>query len=188
MKRSVKTLFNSNLEGNFDTIPKSEISNSKKTLVNFISAASAVSVATLGGACAAVADEVKPKTKKPKVRETDSGVKYIELKKGDGPYPSDGDYVIINYTGFLSNGTVFDTTEVKGRKPLTFRFGRKQIIPGLEDVISSMQPGGERTCNIPSQLAYAEKGVCIANEGCLVPPNENLKYAVKLLRIAAGFN
>lgn len=86
----------------------------------------------------------------------------------------------------------------------------KQIIPGLEDVISTMQPGGERTCNIPSNLGFGAKGVCVkvrhqyflslANimtnsyydvllqDECLVPPNENLKYAVKLLRVAPSFN
>ena len=126
------------------------------------------------------ADEaIKPKVKKPKVLETDGGVKYIELKKGEGSYPSEGDYVSINYIGILSNGTYFDTKYEPGKKPLTFRYGsytsyiyifkrisnwrygKKQVVPGLEEVIMSMQPGGERTCTIPSELGYGKKGVCL---------------------------
>lgn len=111
----------------------------------------------------AVSDQVKvKKTAKtaPKVLETELGIKYIELKKGSGAFPTPNDYVIINYrcvrilveshyilskakiisliydiillycsgsSGFLSNGTAFDTTEQKGRKPLSFRLGKKQV-------------------------------------------------------------
>ena len=74
-----------------------------------------------------------------KVLETDLGIKYIEIKKGSGPLPIDGDLVVINYSAFLSNGQMFDTTEVKGKKPLAFTLGKKQIIPGLESVIEYMQ-------------------------------------------------
>lgn len=102
------------------------------------------------------------KTKKPKVLETpDLGIKYIEVTKGSGPYPNPGDFVVISYTALLSNGTVFDSTEVKGRKPLSFRFGQKQIISGLESVVGEMQPGGQCTCNIPAKYAYGSKGVCL---------------------------
>ena len=48
----------------------------------------------------------------------------------------------------------------------------KQIIPGLEEVISSMQPGGERTCNIPAQFAYKEKGVCVKVNRLLMTLNK----------------
>lgn len=61
-------------------------------------------------------------------------------------------------SGFLSDGKVFDSTETKGRKPLSFRFGQKQVIPGLESVIENLQAGGEATCNIPAKYAYGEKG------------------------------
>lgn len=46
---------------------------------------------------------------------------------------------------------MFDSTEANGRKPLSFRFGKKQQIQGLESVIANMQPGGECTCSIPPQ-------------------------------------
>ena len=119
--------------------------------------------------------------------ETDSGIKYVELKKGDGAFPNEGDYVTLVYTGYLSNGTIFDDNNVKGKKALSFRYGKKQIIQGIEDVLNTMQVGGERTCTIPSSLAYGDKGVCLP-EGCLVPPGETLRYYLKLKAVAPSFN
>eukprot|EP01031_Cornospumella_fuschlensis_P029493 gene29493-35598_t len=146
-----------------------------------------VAMMTFASSLRVLAAEEKKK-KKPKVLETDLGIKYIEVKKGSGPFPQPGDFVVINYTGFLNNGTVFDSTEVKGRKPLSFRLGKKQVIQGLESVLEYMQPGGEVTCSIPAKYAYGSKGVCIDGQGCLVPPNEDLKYVLKLVSAGAGYN
>jgi len=150
---------------------------------------SAVAVSLLGNVGKALADDVStpPKKKKVKVLETDLGIKYIDVKKGSGAYPQTGDYVVINYSAFLSNGTIFDTTERKGGKPLSFRYGMKQMIPGVESVLESMQVGGERTATIPAKYAYGDKGVCTA-EGCLVPPGSNINYVIKLLQSAASYN
>jgi hypothetical protein len=137
----------------------------------------------------ALADDVKPKkAKKPKVLETELGIKYVELKKGSGPFPSTGDFIVLDYIGFLNNGTVFDSTETKGRKPLSFRYGKNQIIPGIESVLSYMQPGAEVTCTIPSVYAYGSRGICVPDEGCIVPPDETLKYVLKLKNVGAGYN
>jgi len=138
-------------------------------------------------------DATKPKkAKKVKVLETDLGIPYIVVKKGSGSYPNPGDFVVITYTGFLSDGTVFDSTEGKGKKAKAFRFGQKQVIPGIESVVELMQPGGEVTCSIPSKYAYGTKGVCVdTKEGqkeCLVKPNEDLKYVIKLKTVGAGYN
>ena len=81
--------------------------------------------------------------------------------KGSGPYPNTGDFVAIDYDAFLSNGTMFDSTIGKGKKSISFKFGQKQIIPGLESVLEYMQPGGEATCSIPAKYAYGEKGKLI---------------------------
>jgi FKBP-type peptidyl-prolyl cis-trans isomerase len=147
-------------------------------------------ISTTTAAATAIADDVAvtKKPKKVKVQETSLGINYIELKKGSGAYPSKGDFVVINYTGFLSDGKVFDSTDVKGRKPLSFVFGKNQVIPGLESVIENLQPGAEATCTIPAKYAYGAKGVCIEGEGCLVPPNETLKYVIKVKTVAAGYS
>ena len=122
------------------------------------------------------------------VSETDLGIKYRVSKKGTGPYPNPGDFVLFSYTALLSDGTVFDTTDAKGKKPLGFRMGQKQIIPGLESVIEMLQAGAEATCVIPPEYGYGKKGVCIKAGECLVPPNETLRYAIKIKTVGAGYN
>ena len=96
----------------------------------------------------------------------------------------------LNSTGFLPNGQVFDSTEKKGGKPLAFKLGSKQVIVGLEQVVSQMLPGEEVQALIPSDLAYGEKGVCTEGGECLIDPNTNLKvrwelrgYAVAILAV-----
>ena len=51
-----------------------------------------------------------------------------------------------------------------------------------------MSLGSEVTCTIPAEYGYGKKGVCIGNEGCIVPPNETLKYYIKLKSVGAGYN
>lgn len=175
------------------TIQQSVTAGATRAVATGASLSTLLALSALTAPAARADSETQPKkTKKPKVLETpDLGIKYIEITKGSGPFPNPGDFVIISYTAFLSNGTVFDSTEVKGRKPLSFRFGQKQIISGLESVVGEMQPGGQTTCNIPAKYAYGSKGVCIEKDGdktCLVPPNEDLKYAVKLISLGAGYN
>lgn len=159
------------LQGNFKNICSSAI----------------IASSVLGFQSYTFADETK-KVKKPKVLETENGVKYIEVKKGEGNSPGDGDFVVISYTGFLPGGKAFDTTEGKGKKPLSFRMGMKQIIPGIEEVLRQMRPGGEVTCTIPSKLAYGAKGVCIEGQGCLIEPNTDLNYVIKLKAVALSPN
>ena len=86
---------------------------------------------------------------------------------------------------WMPDGQVFDTTEKKGGKPLVFEFGGNQIIPGIEQVVGNMRPGEEVQALIPADLAYGDKGVC-TDEGCLIKPNTNLKYFLRLKRIAAS--
>ena len=127
----------------------------------------------------------KTKKKKLKVGETDLGIQYIDLKVGDGPTPYEGDLIAINYIGFKKDGTEFDSQYAK--KNLAFRYGAKQVIPGIEDVLATMQPGGQRSCTIPSKYAYGSKGVCL-KDGCIVEPNEDLKFVISLKTVGAGYN
>ena len=110
-------------------------------------------------------------------------------------FPSKGDYIVIDYTGFLPDGKPFDTTIGKGKKadgkpfkPLAFRFGEKQIIPGIESVLENLQPGAEATATIPAKYAYGEKGVCNEKGECLIPPNTALNYFIRLKSVGVGFN
>lgn len=129
------------------------------------------------------------KVKKARQLETDLGIPYVELKKGEGAYANPGDFVAINYIGFLPDGTVFDETHEK--KALSFTFGKNQVIPGMESVIAEMQPGGEITTIIPAKYAYGSKGVCVQGQQgkeCLIQPDTPLKYFIKLKRVGVGYN
>ena len=141
-RRSTTTILSTFQEDNEISSIQSGVKNGLNVALKSVTAAATTLLGTaLTRAWAEDAAVAPKKVKKPKVLETDLGIKYIEVKKGSGPYPIAGDLVVINYSAFLSNGQMFDTTEVKGKKPLAFTLGKKQIIPGLESVIEYMQVG-----------------------------------------------
>jgi FKBP-type peptidyl-prolyl cis-trans isomerase len=132
-----------------------------------------------------------------KVRSTKGGVKYVVVKEGKCPlidpsgalgscYPAPESYVTIDFTGFLPNGQVFDSTEKKGGKPLSFRAGERQVVPGIEQVVAQMKPGEEVQALLPAKLAYGDKGVCTDDGECLIKPGTDLKYFIRLIRVAAA--
>lgn len=153
----------------------------------------AAGLAGLGAAAPAVAEvKVDPSA----VQTLPSGAKFVITKEGSCPVadplglagsckPKLGSFAIVDFTGFLPDGQVFDTTEKKGGKALVFEFGANQVIPGIEQVVGNMRPGEEVQALIPADLAYGDKGVC-TDEGCLIKPNTNLKYFLRLKRIAAS--
>uniref|UniRef100_A0A7S1TMZ1 peptidylprolyl isomerase n=1 Tax=Erythrolobus australicus TaxID=1077150 RepID=A0A7S1TMZ1_9RHOD len=145
--------------------------------------ASAAMAAAAMGAAGAVSAADKTKLK---FATLDSGVAIATVKAGSGNSPRNGDLVIVDYVGYLSNGTIFDNTKSPGRKPLAFQMGQRKIIPGLEDALRTMKPGGEATVVVPPKLAYGERGVCFEGQGCLIPPNETLEYDLTLIRVAVS--
>ena len=65
--------------------------------------------------------------------------------------------------------------------------GQRQVIPGLEEVVGQMLPGEEVQALIPAKLAYGEKGVCTDKGECLIKPGTDLKYFIKLRRVASDY-
>jgi len=108
---------------------------------------------------------------------TASGLKYIDTTAGTGPTPQPGQLVSVNYTGWLSDGSKFDSSLDRGT-PIEFQFGTGQVIPGWEEGLSTMQAGGKRRLIIPPDLAYGEAGSPPA-----IPPNAELTFDVELLAI-----
>merc|ERR1712087_308018 len=108
------------------------------------------------------------------------------VKKGNGYSPFPGQIVIIKYKAFLSNGQMYDSSEGPGRKALaaTYRAKPSQLLPAWEDVIGDMKEGGTRVLQAPPETAYGEKGICLENGECLVPPNERLQFELTLQRVA----
>ncbi|MDR3046482.1 MAG: FKBP-type peptidyl-prolyl cis-trans isomerase [Bacteroidales bacterium] len=113
-----------------------------------------------------------------KVQPTASGLYFIETKKGKGNQPQPGDRVLVEYTGKLLDGTVFDSSA--GRQPLEISFGQHQVIPGFEEGIGMMKSGGKATIIIPSNLAYSSRG---AGD---IPPFSTIIFEVEIVSISAN--
>ncbi|MCB9099203.1 MAG: FKBP-type peptidyl-prolyl cis-trans isomerase [Anaerolineales bacterium] len=108
---------------------------------------------------------------------TDSGLKYYDFEEGSGESPQQGQMAVVNYTGWLEDGTMFDSSLLRGR-PFSFPVGLGQVIPGWDEGVASMKVGGKRQLVIPAELGYGERGA-----GDAIPPNATLIFEVELLEI-----
>jgi uncharacterized damage-inducible protein DinB len=82
--------------------------------------------------------------------------RYVEIQDGGGEPAMPGQQYTVNYTGWLRDGTKFDSSV--GKDPLTFIQGRRQVIAGFDVGFEGMKVGGKRRVFIPYQFAYGEKG------------------------------
>ncbi|HEY1861483.1 MAG TPA: FKBP-type peptidyl-prolyl cis-trans isomerase [Gemmataceae bacterium] len=112
-----------------------------------------------------------------KVIKTDSGLQYVELKEGDGAAAKKGDSVEVHYTGWLKDGTKFDSS-VDRKQPFSFKLGEGMVIKGWDEGVAGMKVGGKRKLIIPSELGYGKKGA-----GKVIPPDAELTFEVELLKI-----
>ena len=107
---------------------------------------------------------------------TPTGLKYTDIKIGDGATPKVGQTVTVHYTGTLENGTVFDSTN--GRPPANFLIGVGNVIKGWDEGLMTMNVGGKRKFVIPPDLAYGPKG-----RGPKIPGNSTLLFDVELVDV-----
>ena len=106
---------------------------------------------------------------------TASGLKYYDMVVGDGPQPSGpATRVTVHYTGWLTDGTKFDSSVDRGR-PSTFALNG--VIAGWTEGVGSMRVGGKRKLVIPPDLAYGSSG------RPSIPPNSTLIFDIELLEI-----
>jgi peptidylprolyl isomerase len=108
---------------------------------------------------------------------TESGLKYYDFTTGTGDSPEVGQTVVVHYTGWLSDGTQFDSS-VEGGQPFSFVLGQGNVIPGWDEGLSTMKVGGKRQLVIPSDLGYGDQGA-----GGVIPPGATLIFEVELLEI-----
>jgi FKBP-type peptidyl-prolyl cis-trans isomerase len=106
-----------------------------------------------------------------------SGLYTQEVQLGGGRAAAPGDTVAVQYEGHLPNGSLFDSSYLRGQ-PIQFVLGGHQVIPGWEEGITGMRVGGKRRLVIPSQLAYGDHGI-----GGVIPPNANLVFDVELVGV-----
>ena len=106
---------------------------------------------------------------------TPSGLQYRDLTVGDGTAASNGDTAVVHYTGWLLDGTKFDSSKDRNT-PFEFAIGAGRVIRGWEEGVGSMNIGGTRELIIPPDLAYGDRGA-----GGVIPPGATLKFEVELL-------
>ena len=107
---------------------------------------------------------------------TPSGLQYEDVVTGVGRVALPGQKVIVHYTGWLMDGTKFDSSRDSGQ-PFQFELGGGMVIPGWDEGVANMKVGGKRTLVIPAALAYGSRGVGP------IPPNATLKFEVELLGV-----
>ena len=113
-----------------------------------------------------------------KVQMTANGVTWEVLKEGTGAAPQQGDSVSVHYTGWLEDGTKFDSS-VDRNQPFSFRIGRGTVIQGWEEAVATLKVGGKSKFTIPSELGYGARGA-----GGVIPPNATLIFDIELLAIS----
>jgi FKBP-type peptidyl-prolyl cis-trans isomerase FkpA len=109
---------------------------------------------------------------------TDSGLKYEDLVEGEGAVAEAGQTVTVHYTGWLTDGSKFDSS-LDRDQPFQFRLGKGQVIRGWDEGVQGMKIGGKRKLTIPSQLGYGAAGA-----GGVIPANATLVFDVELLELS----
>ena len=107
--------------------------------------------------------------------ETESGLKYRILRKSNGPKPLPHNRVTVDYTGWLDDGTVFDSS-YESKSSATFPLGN--VVPGWTEGMQLVGEGGMIELIIPHELGYGERG-----QPPSIPPRATLHFKVELLAI-----
>ena len=110
-----------------------------------------------------------------KLTKTESGLEYKIVKEGAGEKPKETDTVTVHYTGYLTDGTKFDSSVDRGQ-PASFPL--KGVIPGWTEGVQLMPVGSKFRFKIPGHLAYGERGAPPR-----IPPNATLIFDIELISI-----
>lgn len=121
------------------------------------------------------ADVTAPAT--PKEVTLSNGLKYQDLTVGSGDLAESGKSVSVHYTGWLTDGTKFDSSLDRGQA-FTFRLGAGQVIRGWDEGVAGMRVGGKRKLTIPPDLGYGQRGAA-----GVIPPGATLVFDVELLAV-----
>lgn len=106
-----------------------------------------------------------------------SGLMVQQLAEGEGEAAEAGDQVFVHYTGWLPDGSQFDSSRDRGT-PIDFTLGAGQVIDGWDEGIAGLRPGGQRRLVIPPALAYGAEGM-----PPVIPASATLVFDVELVRI-----
>lgn len=127
-----------------------------------------------GGALAACPNRSTPSSSAPVTLP--DGLTYQVLATGRGAVASAGTKVKVHYTGWLANGTKFDSSVDRGQ-PFDFRLGAGMVIPGWDEGVLGMKVGEKRKLTIPAELGYGSRGTGP------IPPEATLVFDIELLDV-----
>lgn len=109
---------------------------------------------------------------------TRSGLQYQDLVVGQGAEAQAGQNVHVHYTGWLTDGTKFDSS-LDRNQVFQFALGAGMVIRGWDEGVAGMKVGGKRKLVIPPELGYGDRGA-----GGIIPPGSTLVFEVELVDIA----
>lgn len=109
---------------------------------------------------------------------TQSGLKYYDFAIGSGDSPQPEQTVTVHYTSWFEDGTLLDSSRLRGQ-PFDFVLGSGKFIAGWEEGVASMKVGGKRQLVVPAELAYGQEGA----GGGAIPANTTFIFEVELLAI-----
>jgi FKBP-type peptidyl-prolyl cis-trans isomerase FkpA len=121
---------------------------------------------------------VTPRVDTQLIQRTSTGLGIEELLVGSGRVAEPGNMVAVHYTGWLTDGSKFDSSR-DGGGVLTFTLGRGQVIAGWDEGLEGMKVGGRRKLVIPPQLGYGDAGA----GGGLIPPGATLVFDVEMCAV-----
>jgi FKBP-type peptidyl-prolyl cis-trans isomerase FkpA len=107
--------------------------------------------------------------------KTASGLRYQDLATGNGAEAAPGQTAVVHYTGWLTDGSKFDSSRDRGQ-PFSFPIGGGQVIAGWDEGVAGMKVGGRRKLVIPPELGYGPMG-----SPPVIPPGATLVFDVELL-------
>ena len=117
---------------------------------------------------------------KENITKMGNGLIIEDIIIGEGEEAKDFNKVIVNYTGKLEDGSIFDSSLKPGRSPFTFTLGSGSVIKGWDLGVKGMKVGGKRKLTIPPELGYGSRGA-----GGVIPPNATLIFEVELIEVGA---
>ena len=106
-----------------------------------------------------------------------AGLEMNDIVVGSGAEAKSGQKVSVHYTGWLTDGTKFDSSLDRG-KPFSFTLGQRQVIQGWDQGVVGMKVGGKRKLTIPPEMGYGARGFPGA-----IPPDSTLVFEVELLGV-----
>ncbi len=134
-------------------------------------------------ACAAGPAAANPETAAPSAtvslpeQTSATGLKWYVLRPGTGARPQPGQTVGVHYTGWLTDGTKFDSSVDRG-KLFVFPVGIGKVVKGWDEGVLGMQVGEKRQLHVPAALGYGDKGA-----GGVIPPGATLVFDVELVEL-----